>query len=130
MHSIVRRAAIVVGATTTALALGTGSALAHECINPSKKGSAGAQITFGDGEEPVSMTKGVEKRIEKGIIDPETGEGFHGLIGFDMDGDGVADLTTWQVTPTGSIPETAQFNGPACKGMTNVERYFSECLGD
>jgi hypothetical protein len=40
------------------------------------------------------MTKGVEKRIEQGIIDPET----------------------------------AQFNGPACKGMTNVELYFSECL--
>jgi hypothetical protein len=130
MHNVIRRAAIVVGATITALALGTGSALAHECVNPSKKGPAGAQITFGDGDEPVSMTKGVAKRIEKGIIDPETGEGFHGLIGFDLDGDGVADLTTWQVTPTGSIPETAQFNGPACKGMTNVELYFSECLDE
>ena len=130
MRNTIRRTVTVLGATTTVLALGAGSALAHECINPSKQGSAGAQVTFGEGDEPVSMTQGVEKRIEKGIIDLETGEGFHGQIGIDLDGDGVADMTTWQVTPTGSIPETAQFNGPACTGMTNLGLYFSECTGE
>jgi hypothetical protein len=44
MRNVIRRAAIVVGATTTALALGTGSALAHECYiaNQSETGAKAA----------------------------------------------------------------------------------------
>lgn len=107
------------------------SALGHECINGSKSDqAAGAQILIGPTGEIVWMTEGVANRIDKGIIDPETGEGFHGLIALDMDGDGVADASTWiDVGPDGEIPLVAQLSGPACRGLTNLFIYFSECLG-
>lgn len=59
---------------------------------------------------------------------PDTGAGFHGLIGFDFDGDGTVDVQTFIVGPDDEIPELAQFNGPSCHGITNVGIYFTECL--
>lgn len=109
-----------------------GAALAHECVNASQMGNrpgAGAQVVFGEGDEPVSITNGLARRIEKGIVDAESGDGFHGKLGFDFDGDGVADGATWQVTPGGSIPSQAQENGPPCRGITNFDTYFAECVG-
>lgn len=58
MHTLIRRTAIVAGVSTTVLALGAGSALAHECVNPNKQAEAGAQVTFGAGDEPTSMHRG------------------------------------------------------------------------
>ena len=107
------------------------SAMATECMNASKGDqAAGAQIlidlTTGD---VVWMTPGLAERFEQGIVGPNA-EGFHGLIAFDGDGDGVADVSTWYgVGPDGEIPLGAQLNGPACQGLTNIGIYFSECLG-
>jgi hypothetical protein len=106
--------------------------MAHECINASKKyQDSGAQIVFGPNGELLYVTPGLMNRFEQGIVDPETGEGFHGLIAFDFDGDGVADASTWLgVGPGGEeIPIQAQLRGPACRGLTNIGVYFEQCLG-
>jgi hypothetical protein len=39
------------------------------------------------------------------------------------------DNRDYIVGPEDEIPEVAQFNGPACHGITNVEEYFAECVG-
>jgi hypothetical protein len=58
------------------------------------------------------------------------GAGFHGLIAFDFDGDGVADASTWiGVGPDGEVPLQAQFRGPACRGLTNIGIYLEQCIG-
>ena len=105
--------------------------LAHECINVSKSDpTAGAQLVFGANDEVLYISRGLATRIKQGLIDFETGEGFHGLIAFDIDGDGAADLSTWiGVGPDGEIPLEAQFRGPACRGLTNVGIYVQQCLG-
>lgn len=108
------------------------TALATECVNASKDPGAGAQVVI-DTEtgEIVWTTEGVAKRIAQGLIDPTTGAGFHGLLGLDFTGDGVADVTTWiGVGPDGTeLPEVAQFSGPACRGITNIGIYLTQCLG-
>ena len=75
--------------------------------------------------------EGLENRIAQGIVDFESGEGFHGLIAFDVDGDGVADASTYiGVGPEGDeLPIEAQFRGPACRGITNLGIYFEQCVG-
>ena len=108
------------------------SALAMDCVNASKPQAAGVQVLIDAATgEIVWTTQGVAERIDRGLIDTDTGEGFHGILGVDFDGDGVADVSTWVgVGPDGSeIPFVAQFNGPACRGITNIEVYLSECLG-
>ena len=107
------------------------SALAHECTNVSKSdAAAGAQVLFGPSGDIVWMTAGVARRVEQGLVDPATGDGFHGLVAFDFDGDGVADASTYiGVGPDGEIPLVAQFKGPACRGMTNLGLYFEQCQG-
>jgi hypothetical protein len=108
------------------------SALATDCTNASKSDpAAGAQILFGSSGQILWTTQGLANRIEQGLVDPNTGQGFHGLIAFDMDGDGIADASTWfGVGPDGTeIPEGAQLNGPACRGLTSIGIYFTECLG-
>ena len=106
------------------------SALGHECINASKKNqAAGAQVVLGASGEVLYLSAGLANRIEQGIVDFDTGEGFHGLIAFDFDGDGVADASTWLgVGPDGEIPLEAQFRGPACRGLTNIGLYLNQCV--
>jgi hypothetical protein len=107
-------------------------ALAHQCANASKSDqAAGAQIVLGpDFEEVIFITEGLANRLDKGVVDLETGEGFHGIIAFDLDGDGVADASTWfGVGPDGEIPLQAQFAGPACRGLTNIGIYLTQCAG-
>jgi hypothetical protein len=107
------------------------SAFAFECTNVSKSDpAAGAQILMGPSGEILWMKEGLAQRLERGLIDPETGEGFHGQIAFDFDGDGLADASVYfGVGPDGEIPLDAQLKGPACRGLTNIGLYFSECLG-
>ena len=106
------------------------SAFAHECINASKSGqAAGAQVLIdGTTGEILWTTEGLANRIAQGVVDPDTGAGFHGLIAFDADGDGTADYSTWvDVGPEGEVPLVAQLSGPACRGMTNLFLYFTVC---
>jgi len=109
-----------------------GPALAEECTNASKPPAAGAQLILGpDFMTPIYISDALLKRIERGIIDFETGEGFHGIVAFDFDGDGVADTSTYfGVGPDGTeIPLEAQFAGPACHGLTNIGVYLTQCVG-
>lgn len=105
--------------------------LASECINVSKSDpAAGAQVLIGSDGQILWITQGGLHRIEQGLVDPDTGEGFRGMIAFDLDGDGVADISTWfGVGPDGEIPLEAQFHGPACRGLTNIGIYLEQCLG-
>lgn len=108
------------------------SAFAHECFNASKQDqAAGAQLLFdATTGEIVWMTEGLANRLEQGVIDPATSEGFHGLVAFDIDGDGDADFSTWiDVGPDGSVPLVAQLSGPACRGLTNLFLYATVCVG-
>jgi hypothetical protein len=108
------------------------SAFAHECINASKDDQgAGAQALIdATTGEVIWMTEGLANRLELGVVDPATGEGLHGLIAFDTDGDGDADFSTWiEVGPDGEIPLVAQLSGPACRGLTNLFLYFTVCAG-
>lgn len=125
-----RRTLLVAVMTVVMVGLFSATALAFECTNVSKSDpAAGAQIIFGPTGEPIFVSKGLQNRLDKGLIDLETGEGFHGLIAFDFDGDGEADASTYiGVGPDGEIPLSAQFNGPACRGITNLGIYFSQCL--
>ena len=127
--SITRRILAVLAAVLASLTLAS-SALAFECTNVSKDPAAGAQVLIGPTGEILWMTEGVANRLERGLIDPDSAEGFSGLVAFDFDGDGVADASTWiGVGIDGEIPLQAQLNGPACRGLTNLGIYFSECLG-
>jgi len=113
-----------------ALLVGAGPAFAHECVNASKQNqAAGVQIVIdANTGEAVWVSNGLAHRIDQGLIDPDTGAGFSGLVGFDLDGDAVADVSTFIVGPEMEIPEQAQFNGPACHGITNIEVFFSQCV--
>ena len=108
------------------------SALASDCMNASKSDqTAGAQVILNLATgEIVWATPGVASRLDKGLIGAD-GEGFHGLVGFDFNGDGVVDASTWiGVGPAGTeIAEPALLNGPACRGLTSIFVYFSQCLG-
>jgi hypothetical protein len=106
-----------------------GSALGFECTNASKSDpAAGAQVILGPTGDIVWITTGLLNRIERGLVDPETGEGFHGQIAFDFDGDGSADASIYVgVGPDGEIPLEAQFRGPACRGLTNIGVLLTEC---
>lgn len=107
------------------------SALAHECVNASKSDqAAGAQILIDANTGAILwITEGLRTRLEQGVVDPATGAGFHGLIAFDGTNDGVADYSTWiDIGPDGEVPLMAQLSGPACRGLTNLFLYFTECL--
>jgi hypothetical protein len=108
------------------------SALAHECVNASKSDqAAGAQALIDANSGAILWTtEGLANRIAQGVVDPDSSEGFHGLIAFDGDGDGIADFSTWiEIGPDGEIPLVAQLSGPACKGLTNLFLYFTVCAG-
>lgn len=123
-----RRAGAILGGVLASLLIAS-SAMAHECINPNKPQAAGVQLVLGGDGSIVFMTQGLKTRIEQGLIDFETGAGFHGLIGFDDNLDGVVDGATYIVGPDGEIPLQAQLRGATCKGITNVYLYMQECLG-
>jgi hypothetical protein len=120
-----------VAALALSLVLAT-SALAFDCTNASKSSpSAGVQVVININTGAIVwVTQGLQKRIDQGLVDPDTGAGFHGLIGLDFDGDGIVDVSTWAgVGPEGTeIPDNAQENGPACRGLTSVFVYLTTCV--
>jgi hypothetical protein len=114
-------------AAASAIVLAAGPSLATDCVNASKPPEAGIQILLGP-TGIVWSTPGLATRISQGLVDPNSGEGFHGLIGIDFDGDGTVDFQTYVVGPDDEIPELAQVNGATCHGIMNVGDYFTECL--
>jgi hypothetical protein len=122
-----RRLVGILGGTVASLLIAT-SVMAHECVNVSKSPGAGAQIIIGSEGQILYLSQGLAMRLEKGVVDFETGEGFHGLIGIDVDGDGAADLTTYIVGPDDELPLQAQLRGAACRGITNIGIYLAQCL--
>src|SRR6266508_3581924 len=58
--------------------------------------AAGAQLVLGAKDEVLYISSGLASRIERGVVDFDTGEGFHGLIAFD-------------IVPESEIPLEAQF---------------------
>lgn len=116
-------------AVTTALLAAAEPAWAHECVNADKNAAAGVQVVVDVNTGAlVWISQGLQQRIDQGLVDPETGEGFSGLFGFDLNGDAVADVSTFIVGPEMEIPAAAQFNGPACHGITNVGVFFTQCV--
>jgi hypothetical protein len=122
-----RRIAMGALAATAAIVLTAGPSLAHECTNLDKVAGAGAQLVFGPGDTIEYISTGLQKRIDQGIVDPETGEGFSGLIAFDEDGDGTADFFTYIVGPNDELPDQAQWNGSVCHGVINIETAMTTC---
>ena len=59
MHTM-RRLILGGAAAAAAVVLTAGPGLAHECINASRNGAAGAQLVFGMNDEVVWMSKGLE----------------------------------------------------------------------
>jgi hypothetical protein len=86
-------------------------ALAQQCTNGSKSDPmAGAQVLIGAQGQILWAGQGVLNLIEQGILSQD-GEGFHGIVAFDLDGDGVADASTWLgVGSEGEIPFEAQYS--------------------
>lgn len=117
---------LLVGAAiaATAMLAFTGTASAFHCTNVSKDAKnpgAGAQVVIdANTDEIVSASRGVQKRVEKGLIDPDSGEGYHGLVGLDFDGDGQADRSTYIVTPNSVLPDTAIENGTPDHGINSL----------
>jgi hypothetical protein len=117
---------VLIGAATVAVAIVfmTGTASAFHCTNVSKDAKnpgAGAQVVINaDTDEIVSASNGVQKRVEKGLIDPDSGEGYHGLVGLDFDGDGQADRSTYIVTPNDVLPDGAIENGSPDHGINSL----------
>jgi hypothetical protein len=106
------------------------SAFAHECTNASRGDPAdGAQALIdANTGEILWLSQGLATRLANGVVDPNTSEGFHGLVAFDVNGDGIADFSTWiGVGPDGEVPLVAQLSGPACRGLTNLFVYFTVC---
>ncbi len=127
-----RLAGVAIGAVAS-IAIAT-SALAYDCTNASKPPASGVQVILNMQTGEIEWTTpGLANRVGQGLVDPDTGEGFHGLIGFDFDGDGTVDVSTWAgVGPTGlEIPVQAQVNGPADRGVTSICLLYPElCAGD
>jgi hypothetical protein len=127
-RSGMRRLLATAAALVASVAIAS-TTLAHECINASKADqSTGAQIILGPEGEVLYLSSGLARRIEQGLVDVASGDGFHGLVGFDVDVDGSVDVATWiDVGPDGEIPLTAQLRGPACRGLTNIGLYLEQC---
>ncbi len=89
MHHKIRRAATVAAATGGALALSTGTAAAHYCINESVEGKAGeAYALFSSDFELIELGGGL--RLQGDIV---VGSGLADI--YIDDGDGKLDADDW-----------------------------------
>jgi hypothetical protein len=128
MIKLIRRVSLGAITLLVAAVLAAGPAMAFHCTNADKNAAAGVQAVFDANFQVVWISDGLQHRIDQGIVDFATGEGFHGLLGFDLDGDGVADVTTFDVGPNMALPEVAQMRGAPCHGIVSIEFFFSQCL--
>jgi hypothetical protein len=116
---MLRKAAAGAGVSILAMVAMGGTALADHCTNAEKDPTKGVQVVINTTDGSIeSANAGVQNRVENGLIDPDSGEGFHGLVGLDNDGDGTADAMTYIVGPEGdALPETAIHNGSPDHGI-------------
>jgi hypothetical protein len=129
MFKMVRRVSLGAVALMAAALIAAGPVWAGNCTNADKNAAAGVQAVIDlNTNAIVWISNGLQHRIDQGLVDPATGEGFSGLIGFDFNGDAVADLTTFIVGPDFEIPDQAQFNGAACHGIVSIETFFTQCV--
>jgi hypothetical protein len=103
----------------------SGTAWADHCTNIQKDQhdpSNGVQVIINVTDGSIEWANaGVVNRVDQGLIDPATGEGFHGLVGLDFDGDGTVDVMTYIAGPEGdSLPETAIDNGSPDHGIVFI----------
>jgi hypothetical protein len=111
-------------ATLATLAMG-GTAFADHCTNIQRDlhdPSKGVQVVINSTDGSIeSANAGVVNRVGRGLIDPATGEGFHGNVGLDFDGDGTVDAVTYIVGPEGdALPGTAIDNGSPDHGIVDI----------
>jgi hypothetical protein len=106
----------------------SGTAWAGHCTNIQKDlhdPSKGVQVVINDTDGSIeSANAGVQNRIKNGLIDPESGDGFHGHVGIDVDGDGKVDFMTYIVGPQDALPETAINNGSPDHGIVGLDTLF------
>ena len=129
MNKTIRRVSLGAVTLLAMAVIAAGPVLAGHCTNADKNAAAGVQVVIDiNTNEIVWISNGLQHRIDQGLVNPDTGEGFSGLLGFDLNSDGVADLTTFIVGPNFAIPEQAQLNGAACHGIVSIDAFFTECL--
>src|SRR5262245_2139773 len=100
MFKTIRRVSFGAVILITAALLAAGPVLAGHCTNADKPAAAGVQVTVSFVTGHIIVSDGLQKRIDAGVVDPVTFDGFYGLAGFDVTGDDVADLTTFIVGRT------------------------------
>ena len=66
---VTRRLALGGIAAAATIVLTAGPGLAHECINASRNGAAGAQIILGADDSVLWISNGLQHRIDKGLVD-------------------------------------------------------------
>ena len=128
MFKTIRRVSLGAVTLIAVAVLATGPVLAGACTNADKPPAAGVQVTVSFVTGHIIVSDGLQQRIDAGVVDPITFEGFYGLAGFDVTGDDVADLTTYIVGPNFELPDEAQLNGAECHGIVSIEVFFTECL--
>jgi hypothetical protein len=118
MFSSTTRRTAAAACALTALALASaGPAFGFACGNASKPVGPGEQAVLDTSGNPVSIGPAYQNQIAHGK-NPDTLHG--GFIGFDCDGDGVADVDTY-ANPHGEVPEAAQTHGSPTHGVVEVE---------
>jgi hypothetical protein len=119
---MLQKAAAGAGIAMLAMVAMGGTAFADHCTNIQKDAhdpSKGVQVIINATDGSLEWANaGVRNRVAHGLIDPASGEGFHGLVGLDFDGDGTVDAMTYIVGPEGdALPETAIQNGSPDHGI-------------
>jgi hypothetical protein len=122
---MVRKPLVGLGVAVLATVTMAGTAYADHCTNAQRDAhdpSKGVQVVVDATTDTiVSANAGVVNRIDHGLIDPDSGEGFHGHVGLDLDGDGTVDVMTYFVGPEGdALPQTAIDNGSPDHGIVDI----------
>ena len=129
MIKSIRRVSFGAVALMAVALIAAGPVMANHCMNADKNQAAGVQIVLdANTGEIVWISNGLQHRVDQGLVDPDTGEGFSGLIGFDFDGDAMTDVSTFIVGPNFAIPEQAQLNGAECHGIISIPAFFENCV--
>jgi hypothetical protein len=123
---MLKRAVVGLGVVVAATIAMGGTSWADHCTNIQRDmhdPSKGVQVIINDTDGSIEWANaGVLNRVANGLIDPDSGEGFHGLVGIDLDGNGTADVMTYIVGPEGdALPDAAISNGSPDHGIVGID---------